>query len=107
MEALDPTQPGGSSVALPSDPQLFAQLCSIRLKQDDLIIIQLEPKVDLVKRTGMSPDDADAVVQSWSAGPKQDNFRGGWDKYHSNQGQRAVKKTNRSASRFDKINRKW
>jgi hypothetical protein len=107
MEALDPSQPGGSSIALPSDPQLFAQLCSIRLKQDDLIVIQLEPKADLVKRTGMSPDDADAVVQAWSSGPKQDNFRGGWDKYHSNQGQRAVKKIDRSASRFDKPHRKW
>lgn len=107
MEALDPNQPGGSHIALPPDPQLFAQLCSIRLKQDDLIVIQLEPKKNLVERTGVSPDEADAVVQAWSAGPKQDNFRGGWSSYSKGNAQRPVKVASRSASRFDKIKRKW
>ncbi len=101
-EALDPTQPGGSPIALPPDPFLMAQLCSIRLKQDDVDIIQLEPKVDLVKRTGQSPDEADAVVMAWSKGAKQDNFRGGWENAPNPRSrQRAVKRTPRSAGRFD------
>ena len=100
-EALDPSQPGGSPIALPPDPMLFAQLCSIRLARDDLDVIQLEPKTKLVERTGNSPDEADAVVQAWSAGPKQDNFRGGWSGTDNNSSQRAVKAPNRSATRFD------
>lgn len=101
-EALDPNQPGGSPIALPPDPKLFAMLCAIRLKQDDLDVIQLETKKDLVKRIGCSPDEADAVVMAWSAGPKQDNFRGGWDGHVSGQAtQKNVKTRSRSASRFD------
>jgi len=107
MEGLNPEQPGGSKIALPPDPQLFTQLCSIRLKQDDLIVIQLETKKDLVDRVGQSPDDADAVVQAWSAGPKQDNFRGGWDNFHMNKGRQKVKVAPRGASRFDRPKRKW
>ena len=80
----------------------MAQLCSIRLKQDDVDIIQLEPKVDLVKRTGQSPDEADAVVMAWSKGAKQDNFRGGWENAPNPRSrQRAVKRQPRSAGRFD------
>lgn len=101
-EALNPDQPGGSRIALPPDPRLFGQLCSIRLKYDDVDIIQLEPKVDLVKRVGESPDEADAVVQSWGYGPKQNNFRGGWTGYVSGgRSQRKVIKPDRSARRFD------
>jgi hypothetical protein len=107
MEGLDPSQAGGSTIALPPDPQLFAQLCSIRLKQDDLDVIQLETKKNLVERSGMSPDDADAVVIAWSIGAKQDNFRGGWDKFSVTKGQQTVKKSTRKASRFDKIRGKW
>lgn len=106
-EALDPSQPGGSKIALPNDPMLFVQLCSIRRKELDLIVMQLEPKTKLIERTGVSPDEADAVVMCWSRGPKQDNFRGGWDKFSMNKGQQKVKTASRSASRFDKIHRKW
>lgn len=106
-EALDPGQPGGSKISLPPDPLLFTQLCSIRLKQDDDIIIQIEPKKNLIERVGDSPDEADAVVQAWSAGPKQDNFRGGWDGLHNNKSQRQVKKAPRGASRFDNVKKKW
>jgi len=102
-EALNPDQPGGSPIALPNDPRLFAQLCSIRLKQDDVDVIQLETKKDLVKRIGESPDEADAVVQAWSRGPKQDNFRGGWSGHHNDKSlQRNVVRTERRASRLDK-----
>jgi hypothetical protein len=106
-EALNPSQPGGSKIALPPDPMLFAQLCSIRLKEDDLKTITLEAKKKLVERTGVSPDEADAVVMAWSRGPKQDNFRGGWEGYNKGGAQRPVKTASRSASRFDKIKRKW
>jgi len=106
-EALNPEQPGGSSIALPPDPNLFVQLCSIRLKKDDLDIIQLEPKERLVERTGASPDEADAVVMGWSDGAKQDNFRGGWKDHSSSQVQRKVIKAPRSASRFDNAKKKW
>jgi len=105
-EALNPSQPGGSKIALPPDPMLFAQLCSIRLKEDDLKTITLEAKKKLVERTGISPDEADAVVQAWSRGPKQDNFRGGWKGYARGGGQRPVKTASRAASRFDRIKRK-
>lgn len=101
-EALNPDQPGGSPIMLPNDPMLFAQLCSIRLKQDDVDVIQLETKKDLVERIGYSPDEADAVVQAWSRGAKQDHFRGGWKGYaDSRSSQRRVVKTERRASRFD------
>lgn len=101
-EALNPDQPGGSRIALPNDPRLFAQLCSIRLKNDDASVIQLETKKDLVERIGESPDEADAVVQAWSSGPKQDNFRGGWKGFvDSRSNQRRVVTTQRRASRFD------
>lgn len=101
-EALDPNQPGGSPIALPPDPRLFAQLCSIRHKQDDLDTIQLETKKDLVARIGESPDEADAVVMAWSRGAKQDNFRGGWQEQStSRSGQTKVVTNGRSASRFD------
>lgn len=106
-EALDPNQPGGSKIALPPDPVLFTQLCSIRLAKDDDIVIQIETKKNLIERVGDSPDEADAVVQAWSAGPKQDNFRGGWNAQHNNRAQQPVKKASRSASRFDNVKKKW
>lgn len=69
-EALDPSQLGGSQIALPPDPKLVSDLCSIRLKKDDLIVIQLEPKEKLVERIGRSPDRADAVVLAYSGGAR-------------------------------------
>jgi hypothetical protein len=68
-EALDPSQEGGSTIMLPDDPVLMADLTAPTFeitKQG----IKLETKEDLVKRLGRSPDKGDAVVMSWSAGPK-------------------------------------
>jgi len=107
MEALDPTQPGGAKIALPPDPMLFSQLCSIRRENTEMIIIKLETKKNLLERVGKSPDDADAVVQAWSGGAKQDNFRGGWDSLNKGKHQRKVKVASRSSSRFDNNKRKW
>ena len=69
-EALDPSQPGGSPIALPPDPELVSDLASIRLAGMDIKGIQLEPKKALVKRIGRSPDRGDAVVMAWSEGNK-------------------------------------
>lgn len=40
--------------------------------------IKLEAKEDLVKRLGRSPDKGDAVIMSWSAGPKFMADGGDW-----------------------------
>ncbi len=98
-EALDPAQPGGSDIALPRDPQLLAQLCSIRLKGDDISTIELERKVDLVKRIGVSPDDADAVVMAWDRGPKTADSYNIWQR-HRRTGNPQVNTAKRSARRY-------
>lgn len=58
-EALDPVN--GDSLALPDDPELFSDLTvprfSIRASG-----IQVEPKEDIKRRIGRSPDCGDAVV---------------------------------------------
>jgi hypothetical protein len=100
-EALDPGQPGGSDIALPTDDELFRQLCSIRLKEDDATVLQLEPKVNLVKRIGKSPDKADAVVMAWSRGGKPEMHYNVWNDYRGNQrGIQKVIKPKRCASRY-------
>lgn len=77
-EALDPDQPGGSRIALPRDAELAADLCAIRLDPKDLKVIKLEPKEQLVKRIGRSPDKGDAVVISWSVGGKMESHHKVW-----------------------------
>lgn len=76
-EALDPSQDGGATIMLPDDPVLMADLTAPTFeitKQG----IKLETKEDLVKRLGRSPDKGDAVVMSWSAGPKFMTDGGEW-----------------------------
>lgn len=71
-EALDPDQPGGSRVALPPSPRLFADLTAPTYKVERMIV-KIENKDDLVKRLGRSPDEGDAVVNAWSDGDKIEN----------------------------------
>lgn len=78
-EALDPDQPGGSDVALPPDPELVSDLCAIRLDSDDLKIIRLETKKNLVKRLGRSTDKGDAVAIAWWVGPKRASHHRIWN----------------------------
>jgi hypothetical protein len=68
-EALNPDQAGGSSIALPNDKELIAELCAPRF---DVISrgIKVEPKDEVKKRLGRSPDKADAVVMAWYSGAK-------------------------------------
>lgn len=71
-EALDPAQPNGSHIALPPDPELFAELVAVRFEFTKLhgqMAIAAERKEDVVKRLGRSTNKGDAVVQAYSAGP--------------------------------------
>jgi hypothetical protein len=80
-EALDPSQPGGSRIALPPDTKLFADLTSILYteeKDGTGLQIKLEPKEKLIKRTGASTDESDAVVMAWSDGDKMENSYEQW-----------------------------
>jgi Terminase large subunit, T4likevirus-type, N-terminal len=61
-EALDPDT--GDEVCLPPDPELAAQLCA-PLFEIKGTSIKVEAKEDIVKRLGVSPDKADAVVIAW------------------------------------------
>ena len=67
-EALDPSQPGGSPIMLPPDPQLLADLSAPTFKPD-AAVLQIEPKEDVCKRLGRSTDRGDAVCMAWYAGP--------------------------------------
>ncbi len=76
-EALDPGQPGGSPIALPPDPRLVAGLCAPTFEVTPRGI-QVEAKSKresgkkgVVERLGFSPDEADAVIMAWWAGPKE------------------------------------
>ena len=68
-EALDPSEPGGSPIALPDDPVLIADLTAPTFI-DDRGVIALESKDDVCKRLGRSTNHGDAVVMAWAAGPK-------------------------------------
>jgi hypothetical protein len=99
-EALDPGQPGGSHIALPDDPELRGQLASVRLKSDDIAVIELERKVDLVKRIGVSPDKADAVAMAWSRGGKTPSHYHEWQDFKKPGGRPQVIAPERSAKRY-------
>ncbi len=72
-EALDPTQPGGATMALPNDKELLADLTAPTFETKSGkggMVIHLEPKDKLVKRLGRSPDKGDAVAMCWWSGAK-------------------------------------
>jgi hypothetical protein len=68
-EALDPGQPNGSSVALPDDSELFADLTAPTFLEDRKLIT-LEAKEKVIERLGRSPNKGDAVVMAWHYGPR-------------------------------------
>lgn len=76
-EELDPGQPGGSDVALPPGTQILSDLTAPRFEIVKKTI-KMEPKEKLVKRLGRSTDDGDAVIMSWSEGPKIENAYQDW-----------------------------
>jgi len=61
-EILDPAF--DSIVCLPGDDQLAADLAAPKWPDTTGNIIKVEPKIDIMKRLGHSPDTGDAVVQS-------------------------------------------
>lgn len=60
---MDPKREGGP-IAMPRDDGLGVQLTACRWTQDRRGRIQVEPKDDLKKRIGRSPDEMDAAVYS-------------------------------------------
>jgi hypothetical protein len=68
-EALDPSQPGSSPIALPDDPLLVADVTA-PLFEVGPNGIKVEAKEDVVKRLGRSTDRGDAVVMAWFAGSR-------------------------------------
>lgn len=76
-EALDPAQAGGSTIALPPDNRLIADLTAPTyevVKQG----IKMEPKDKLIQRLGRSTDYGDAVVMAWSEGGRMSSDYQQW-----------------------------
>lgn len=67
-EALDPSQVGGSSIMLPPDSLLLADLAAPTFWHQSGVL-HIESKEDVVKRLKRSTDRGDAVVMAYSAGP--------------------------------------
>lgn len=66
-EALDPSQAGGSLIALPPDAVLVADLTAPHWHLTPQGIL-IEPKDKIRERIGRSTDRGDAVVMCWSEG---------------------------------------
>ena len=81
-EALDPSQPGGSPIMLPEDPEMVADLTAptFEVKRG---IIHVEPKKDVCKRLGRSTDTGDPVIMAWIDGLKAGNLQGGFTRSRS------------------------
>lgn len=79
-EALDPGQDGGSTIALPDDPELVSDLTTPRFKVTARGV-QVTPKEDVVKTLMRSPDKGDAVVMANYVGPKLMTHGNEWRKY--------------------------
>lgn len=68
-EALDPSQDGGSTVALPDDPVLVSDLTAPSFEITSRGI-KVTTKEDVCKILGRSPDRGDAVCMANAYGPK-------------------------------------
>lgn len=79
-EALDPSQPNGSMIALPASTQLVADLCAPRYHIKGSAsrngVIELESKADVCKRLGRSTDEGDATIMAWWKGLTHVNMAG-------------------------------
>jgi hypothetical protein len=82
-EALNPDQPGGSSVALPDDRMLIADLCAPTYEVRSNGVI-LESKQDVCDRLKRSTDRGDAVVMCWWAGARMSS---NWQQWPASRGQ--------------------
>ncbi|MBM4199749.1 MAG: terminase [Gammaproteobacteria bacterium] len=68
-EALDPSQPQGSTIMLPDDPELVADLTAPTFEVGPRGI-KVESKEHVCDRLKRSTDKGDAVVMAWSGGGK-------------------------------------
>lgn len=92
-EALDPSQDGGSHIALPDDPELVSDLTAptFEITANGIKILSKEK---VIEKLGRSPDKGDAVVMANFAGPKLMTHGNQWRKYseeHGIGGNRSVK----------------
>jgi hypothetical protein len=72
-EALDPSQEGGSAIALPPDPELKSDLASYRwqpVRLAGISGIKISEKAEQKERLGRSPDKGDAVIMCLSEGDR-------------------------------------
>lgn len=76
-EALDPSQPGGSPIMLPEDPELVADLCAPTFEVGPRGI-KVESKEKVCDRLGRSTDKGDAVVMAWTDGGKMASHYQQW-----------------------------
>lgn len=97
-EALDPSQPQGSTIALPRDNKLVADLCAPRFSVTSQGIT-LESKEKVCERLGRSTDRGDAVVMAWHAGVKQANVLGGWEVRRAPRSNQAITSARTAARR--------
>lgn len=84
-EALDPSQPGGSPICLPNDPQLKSDLTAPTYEMG-AHGITLISKEKLKEALGRSPDRGDAVVMAWSEGQKAVTHHETWKDYKNAHG---------------------
>lgn len=85
-EALDPSQPGGSPIMLPDDPELFADLTVLHFDWDARGYFLKEEKQDMHDLLNRSPDKGDAVAMAWYAGYKGLGAPSDWAKRITNKG---------------------
>lgn len=79
-EALDPDQPNGSTIMLPPDSELVADLCVLRYKVGNNGI-QITPKELVRELLGRSPGRGDAVAMAWMSGAKALTHGQEWSKH--------------------------
>jgi hypothetical protein len=76
-EALDPSQPGGSPVALPDSPTLVADLTAPTYEVTPRGY-KVEDKISVCKRLMRSTDEGDAVVMAWTSGARRATHHREW-----------------------------
>lgn len=80
-EALDPSNQGGSEIALPPDSLLVSDLTCPTFRTSGGKI-SIMTKEDVTKKLGRSPDRGDAVIMAWWKGLKQAYVQGGFGEYN-------------------------
>lgn len=77
-EALDPDQPGGSTIALPPDSEILSDLTAVTYEYSGSRGLKIIDKEKLVEKLGRSPDKGDAIAMAWSEGGKIESHYHTW-----------------------------